>query len=408
MANTVSENASGGATGPDWERRRRIPELTSLDEQTKRIVAAAVVRLKESVDEWSERFLQLVRRHVPGYDALEDEDIRGSFQEFLEGEIAELESLRVPDDALREHLEAYALRRVAQGVSIETLSLGYHLGSREMLSLTDKIAAEVGLPADLLLAIHDSTWEFANEAASVFARVQHGMAVERARFDAERRSAFARGVLSGSLTDDQIMRDAALFGLDARKHYVAIAARAGSSGAADAIRGAIAAGTRTTTERLLFVEMDDTFGAIAPSEPEQWTGPLVGVGALLPLELLHAGFDDAQAALATGERFGLGGAIRLADLGPKPLVLTASRSADLLGVRYLASLEEAGRAGDDMEHTVRVYLECDQQATDAARILTVHPNTIRYRINRFRELTGLDIRRTEDLVTTWWLLNRRR
>jgi hypothetical protein len=33
---------------------------------------------------------------------------------------------------------------------------------------------------------------------------------------------------------------------------------------------------------------------------------------------------------------------------------------------------------------------------------------VRYRVTRFRELTGLDIRRTHDLVTTWWLLEWRR
>lgn len=40
--------------------------------------------------------------------------------------------------------------------------------------------------------------------------------------------------------------------------------------------------------------------------------------------------------------------------------------------------------------------------------LQVHANTVRYRINRFREATGLDVRRTEDLMTAWWLLNGRR
>ncbi len=38
----------------------------------------------------------------------------------------------------------------------------------------------------------------------------------------------------------------------------------------------------------------------------------------------------------------------------------------------------------------------------------MHPNTVRYRVSRFQELTDLNLRRTEDLVTSWWLLNRRR
>lgn len=389
-----------------------MPELTGLDEATKTIVAAAVGRLRESVDAWSDDFLRLARENVPGYDMLDDDDIRGSARRIVEGEIAELESLRIPDDALREQLEGFALRRVAQGISIDTLSLSYHLGSRQLLVLMDEIAAEVGLPNDLLLSIHDSTWEFAAEAAAVFARVARGLAVERARFDAERRSAFARGVLGGGMTADQIARDAGLFGLDHRRSYRAVATRPAPSAEADELRGTVAVTLGVRTDRLLFAELDSALGCIAPgvlgaldSAP---TSPaaLVAVGSPLPLDRLGSSFEEAVLALEAAERFGLTGLVTLSDLGPKPLVLGAERPAELLAARHLGALAGEGRAGVEVGETVRVYLACDQNARDAARLLTVHPNTVRYRVSRFRESTGLDVRRTEDLVTAWWLLNR--
>jgi DNA-binding PucR family transcriptional regulator len=55
-----------------------------------------------------------------------------------------------------------------------------------------------------------------------------------------------------------------------------------------------------------------------------------------------------------------------------------------------------------------LLLEHDGDVRAAAAALHVHPNTVRYRSGRFAELTGLDIRRTEDLILTWWLLNRAR
>lgn len=383
-----------------------MPELTGLDEPTQKIVRAAVERLRGSVDAWSDRFLRLAREHVPGYDELDDDDIRNSARSFVDGEIAELESFRIPDDALRAQLEAFALRRVAQGISTDTLSLSYHLGSREMLALMDDIAVQVGMPTDLLLAIHDSTWEFANEAAAVFARVQHGILVEQARFDAERRSAFTRGVLAGTFAADQIQRDAALFGLDARRPYSAVAARASTSVQADELRSLIAAATRTTVDRLLFAEMGTRLGCISPVAPDGIVGALVGVGRPMPLDRLDIGFDEAAQALETAEQFAMTGTVHLADLGPRPLVLTGATAADLLAERHLAQLDADGRAGEELRETVRVYLDCDQNAADTAIRLTVHPNTVRYRVNRFRELTELDVRRTEDLVTAWWLLNR--
>ncbi|MFE7721735.1 helix-turn-helix domain-containing protein [Nocardia rhizosphaerihabitans] len=36
----------------------------------------------------------------------------------------------------------------------------------------------------------------------------------------------------------------------------------------------------------------------------------------------------------------------------------------------------------------------------------LHRNTVRNRLTRFAELTGLDLDRTDDLVVAWWLLHR--
>ncbi|GGF21340.1 PucR family transcriptional regulator [Subtercola lobariae] len=390
-----------------------MPELTTLDEPSLAALMAAVGRLRESVDSWSERFLALARQFIPGYELLTDDEIRASARSFLEGEINELASFRIPDAALREQLQVLALRRVAQGVSIDTLSLSYRLGSREMLALVDEIAVEVNMPKDLLLAIHDSSWEFANEASTVFARVQREITVERARFDAERRAAFGRGILSGTLPVDDIIRDAGLFGLDARRDYVVLVARATSTASTEAVRRAMTAATRTAPDRLLFVKIGDQLGCIAPTAPVAAGVAVLAVGTAGPLESLHTAFEEAVLALETAERFELHGTVRLDDLGARPLVLAESRAAGLLETRHFGVLDADERGGpehggSELEETTRVYLECDQQAHEAARRLTVHPNTVRYRVNRFREVTGLDVRRTEDLVAAWWLLNRRR
>ena len=48
--------------------------------------------------------------------------------------------------------------------------------------------------------------------------------------------------------------------------------------------------------------------------------------------------------------------------------------------------------------TLRAYLDCDLDVGRAARALYVHPNTVRYRLRRIGELTGLDPRRFSDQV----------
>jgi hypothetical protein len=394
-----------------WPARRGMPELATLDESIRAKVSAAVDRLRTRQDVFAGRFLALARQHLPDYAVLSDDEIRASAQHFMDTVVAELACLRVPDGALRGLLNTFAVERAARGIPPESLAAGYQLGSRAMLALFDEVAGEVGLPADLVLAMHDSTWEFSNEAASVFSRVQHDLAMERARFDAERRSGFAAGILNGTFALEQINRDAHLFGLDPRARHVPLAARAGSAAGAELIRRAIASALRMPADRLLSAEVGGCLGFIAPNQPDHLaghlSGQLVAAGPAVALDQLHDGFAEAVLALDTAELFRQTGVVKLADLGPRPLVLALERVAAGLSERHLAALAGPGRANNDIEETTRVYLDCDQQVSETAERLAVHQNTVRYRVHRFRELTGLDLRRTEDLVTAWWLLNRR-
>ena len=383
-----------------------MPELASLDEETRDRIAAFAERLRQSISGWADRFVVLVRQQVPELTVLSDVQIRDNALAFLEDEVFELTSLRVPDDALRRSLAVMATERAALGISPEALTAEYQLGSRELLALTDSIAAEVGLPHELLIAVHDSTWEFANEAAAVFSRVQRELSVERARFDAERRAGFVRAVLLGRLADEQLRREAPLFGFDPRSTYVTLVARPGNAANAEALRRLIAVALKVVPSRLGFADMDTCLGCIAPARPAEVPGHIVAAGPALPLADQGQAFDDAMLALETAEHFGMGGVVGLEELGPKPLVLAAGQVAARLEARHLTALLASGTFGSEMLHTIRILLECNQQVDETARRLTVHPNTVRYREGRFREATGLDLKRTEDLVTTWWLLNR--
>jgi hypothetical protein len=59
-------------------------------------------------------------------------------------------------------------------------------------------------------------------------------------------------------------------------------------------------------------------------------------------------------------------------------------------------LEEGSRS--DLIDTLQAYLAADLSIERAARALFVHPNTIRYRLRRLSQLTGLDVSSFYDLV----------
>jgi sugar diacid utilization regulator len=52
--------------------------------------------------------------------------------------------------------------------------------------------------------------------------------------------------------------------------------------------------------------------------------------------------------------------------------------------------------GTQLLETLRVYMECDGNVQEVASLLHVHKHTVRYRLRRITELTGLDVARFED------------
>jgi PucR family transcriptional regulator, purine catabolism regulatory protein len=61
--------------------------------------------------------------------------------------------------------------------------------------------------------------------------------------------------------------------------------------------------------------------------------------------------------------------------------------------------------GTDLVRTARVFLEHDGRWRETARVLYVHHNTLKNRIDRIRLLTGLDTDRTADRADLWLALS---
>lgn len=117
-----------------------------------------------------------------------------------------------------------------------------------------------------------------------------------------------------------------------------------------------------------------------------------------PLEL-HTAHHEARVAVKAARRLG-GERITLFDeLGVVRLLLVGDEHADLdqFVNDTIGPLVEHDRAkSSELLATLRAYFESDCAQQPAARRLSVHHKTLRYRLQRIQELTGLDLRRHED------------
>ncbi len=242
---------------------------------------------------------------------------------------------------------------------------------------------------------------------AVVAEIDREAQVALARRDVARRSDYLRGVLYGGLSHERCLRDAPLFGLSPYQSYYALRSRTGDGHREAELTQAIMRSGSTSAHRPVLAVVDGDLVGLAPAKPKLQDAWLVAVAHADRLTDAAEAFARAGDALLAGLAFGITGVFELADLGPLPLVLGAQSGATELEQRHFSALDAQGRVGAEIEFTVRTMMELDQDVGATGAALHIHRNAVRYRLKRFRELTGLDVHRTSDFVTTWWLLHRR-
>ncbi len=367
--------------------------------------AQIVARVEQRLPEIATRVLTEIRARVPAYTAIRNEDILASVQGLLGAVVTHAKTAEQPSRELLEPFEEHAQRRAFDGVPLDALLQAIHIGSREIIAVLDEEFQNAGVPVEGLLQMRDLAWEWANGITSTVARLHGDLEEQRLRRERSRRTEFVRTLLLGTHPGDRLRANASRFGLALDRPYVPFCSRPTSRRdaldiASTILRTGADGGLSPVVETL-----DGDLVGLSPTLP-QVSGHLVAVGEPMVIDQVHQSFADACAALDAAHAFEMTGTFMLEDLGPRPLVVTAERAAERLDRRVLAPFPDDPEP-NEIERTVLDYLNHDQDAEGTARRMCVHVNTVRYRVGRFRELTGLDLRRTEDLVAAWWLLNRR-
>jgi hypothetical protein len=234
-------------------------------------------------------------------------------------------------------------------------------------------------------------------------------AVDGADGNEAQRGSFLRGVLDGSVSPAEAQARAAAYGLLPGGRYMALRGRPSPGAEPHELRRAIEQSVGTESgDVLVGIVAGEVWGVVARRpdvSPEQGT---VGLGTAADLGAVDGSFRLAARALETATAFELTGVVGIDDLSLRPVIMSEDHLGDRLVRRYLDPLRELGEFGTTLEHTVREYLAHNSRIDDSAKALIIHPNTLRHRIDRFQQLTGADLHRTEDVIEVWWALERRR
>jgi PucR C-terminal helix-turn-helix domain len=387
------------------QRRGRRERIHDRDAAWRLLVDALVADLEVI----AERTTTRVFEELPGYRRLSRERVlEGVRSTFRAGHRGLLE--RRPPDA-EEHLPT--ARRCGQaaateGVPVDELLHAYRIGL-DVLRERVRADAPPGPHRDaVVLEALDIVIAW-NSSGMVSAAAAHRETeLEIVRTEEQRTAAFLRQLLLGGVGRTDRRAHLELHGIDPDRSYHVVCARAGEDIGTSEIRSYFRLDGSDGRACGVVALLEGYVVGLLSDLPRSPIPVVVGSSPPTSIDHLAEAFPLALRALETASAAGARGVFEFGSLGLGPAVLSDTDVGDGLAAKYVVPLERLGRSGHAILDTVDAYLAHDRRLRPTALALGVHPNTIRYRVGRFESVTGASLRRTADLVETWWALHRRR
>jgi PucR C-terminal helix-turn-helix domain len=367
------------------------------------VVGALVSEIETELDAVVGAIGDRIRAEIPDFRRLPHDALAGAIRGNVTRALTALRDVRPPTAAELEQAAAIGRERAEQGLTVDAVLHAYRISITAVWSRFGELARERGADVGSVLAFSETLWLWADAVMDIVGTAHREVELEQAREEQQRRDAFVLAVLSGTLDPGELRLQSATFGLDADRDWIPFRARA----AGDTVLTRRAAVALAGDDGLV-CGLDRDFAGIAARKPGTRTGVFGGLAPHARLDALPAAFAAASRALQTAVAFGQEGTLSLADLSIRPAILADESLGDAFVARYLEPLAGLGRLGADLEETLRAWFDQEMRIEDTARVLHVHPNTLRHRLRRFEEATGATLRDPRDLVELWWALEHRR
>ena len=279
-----------------------------------------------------------------------------------------------------------------EGRSLDSLQAAYRVGARVAWRRLSQVGLRAGLEPDALCVLADAIFAYIDELAADsvegYAQAQQAAAGER-----ERRRRRALAALLGDDFDLDDLRAAAAeagwTGWEASMHVALLACEVRDLDPIarrlppDALFG--------TYDELGCIVVRDPAGPGRPAEVARaCAGRAAALGPAQPIPRAATSWTRAKSALAAVRAGALPQEFCVVDGHLAAIALFEAREPlRELAARRLAPLEPLSpTARDRMLATLRAYLDQRGNAPAMAEALHVHPQTVRYRLKKLRELFG--------------------
>ena len=321
------------------------------------------------------------RGTVREVSALPAADMTGHTRALLAAAIRAVTARRAPTETELSFVAELAVVRAGQGVPVEAVLAAIHVAERAIWSRVRAAAQAEGLSAEPLL---DARELYDDWADAVRSRLLAAYRSARADRGADATSALVRRLLEGGTAATLAASEAGL----PPELWVTVSRRRPSP---------------SIPTTFLFAEVDGLDVCVGGGEPRGRIRHTTGVAGPAAAKDLAGLRDLAVAALTAAEAIGRTGMVHVADIASLAAVVERPELAAALLNRHRAALASLRQNAEPVAQAVRTWFEADQDTERAASRLFVHPNTVRNRLHRFAETTGLDPSTPVGAVDSWLL-----
>ncbi|GAA1639531.1 helix-turn-helix domain-containing protein [Actinoplanes couchii] len=340
----------------------------------------AMINLIERVmgdDELLPAVVSGVRATVREVSVLQPSDIAGHTRALLTAATRALAARRGPTEADLSFVEELGVTRARQGVPIEAVLAAIHVSERAIWQRAREVARAEDVDPELLL---DARELYDDWADAVRSRLITAHRLTKATADPRPRdAAILRRLLQGGSAAALAVAEA---GLPVHGRLWLLVARPGYD-----------------EPTQLGAVVDDLFIGVSARKPSGRVAVAAGLAGPAEPDRLAPAKRMALAALTTAESTGRTGMVHIADVAWQAALTDRADLAEALLDRHQQAWTTLGPNAEPVARAVLAWLDHDRDVTAAGTALFVHPNTVRNRVRRFTEVTGID----PSDPNAWWL-----
>lgn len=343
--------------------------------------------------------------HFASYRRVPEEDQRRSCERNVVRVVSSIRGSQQLPAWIEEDERASGRRRALQGIPSDDVVAAYRA---VLVVLRDAFldeAAAAGIPLETVLLGTRRLWELTDRFSGELVSARHQVDLDLVRRHERERLTFLHNVLTGTLQADELEEGGAAYGISVEHTYWVLRGRPGSGTGPEALLGELERVSSSTAQSALLGLVGGDIAGVLRHRPRRLGGPgLLAIEGPVPMAGLSAAFAEATRMLDTAARFSLAGVVDQASLSLRTAVAQQHRLGESLFERYVTGVHGGTSMADIVLDSVRSYLDHQRSIPATARALSVHVNTLRYRLERYQAITGADLAETLTAFEVWWAL----